>query len=85
MSEHSASVTVTPRALCKAGEHLGLVEFVPSGTLVREKEVALKAGITLKLACKPKLEKVYPAMWVVANTRILKGPMQNTDSDVPPT
>ena len=57
-------MTVTPRALCKAGEHLGLVEFVPSGTLVREKEVALKAGITLKLACKPKLGKVYPCSYV---------------------
>ena len=78
-------MTVTPRALCKAGEHLGLVEFVPSGTLVHEEEVALQAGITLKLACKPKLEKVYPAMWMVANTRILKELLQNTESHVPPT
>lgn len=44
---------------------------VSSGTLVNE-EVALGDNITLKLSCKPKLEKVSPAMWVVANLRILE-------------
>ena len=34
------------KGLCKAGEHLGLVEFVPSGTLVHEEEEALQANIT---------------------------------------
>ena len=57
---------------CK-GEHLRIVDYVPSGSLVNEEEVArLGANITLKLGGKPKLEKVTPAMWIVSNTKILK-------------
>ena len=57
-------------AACK-GEHLRIVDYVPSGSLVNEEEVALGANITLKLSGKPSWKK-SPAMWVVSNTRILK-------------
>ena len=43
-----------------------------SPTLLAEGEVALGGGVTLKINSKPKLDKVSPAMWVVANTRIMK-------------
>ena len=53
---------------------LKIVDFL-SPTLVAEEEVALGGGVTLKINSKPKLEKVSLAMWVVANTRMMKAMM----------
>ena len=53
---------------------LKIVDFL-SPTMLAEEEVALGGGVTLKINSKPKLDKVSPAMWVVANTRIMKAMM----------
>ena len=45
------SDTRDPTASGKAGEHLHVVDFVPSATLVNEEQVALEANITLNLGC----------------------------------
>ena len=47
-----------------------IVDFV-SSSLFAEEEVALGGGVTLKLNPKPKLDKVSPAMWITANSRIM--------------
>ena len=52
-----------------------IVDFV-SSSLFAEVEVALGGGVTLKLNPKPKLDKVSPAMWITANSRIM-GQMLN--------
>jgi hypothetical protein len=48
-----------------------IIDFLPSGVVAVEEEVALGAGLTLKMNSKPKLEKVSPAAWIVANSRIM--------------
>lgn len=53
------------------GPCLHIVDFVSSSALVEE-EVVLGGGVTLKLNTKPKLEKISPAMWITANSRILR-------------
>ena len=53
---------------------LKIVDFL-SPTLLAEEEVVLGGWVTLKINSKPKLEKVSPAMWMVANTRIMKAMM----------
>jgi hypothetical protein len=54
----------------KKGEPLRIVDFVPQG-LATEEEVALGGGIVLRMDKKIKLEKVSPAMWIVANAKIM--------------
>ena len=53
---------------------LKIVDFL-SPALLAEEEVVLGGGVTLKINSKSKLAKVSPAMWVVANTRIMKAMM----------
>ena len=60
---------------------LKIVDFL-SPTLLAEEEVALGSRVTLKINSKSKLEKVSPAMWVVANTRIVKALMARLDFSV---
>ena len=43
-----------------------------SPTLLAEKEAVLGGGLTLKSNAKTKLDKVLPAKWLVADTRIVK-------------
>ena len=42
-----------------------------SSSLFAEEEVALGGEVTLKLNPNPKLDKVSPAMWITANSRIM--------------
>lgn len=51
--------------------YLKIVDFI-SPSLCSEEEVTLAQGVTLKMNSKVKLEKVSPAMWITANSRILK-------------
>ena len=54
------------------GEPLRIVDFVPASAMVTEaEEVSLGGGVTIKMNTKPKLEKVSPSAWIVANSRIL--------------
>jgi len=55
----------------KGTSALRIVDFVTAAA-VAEEEVALGGGLTLKLPqTKPKLDKVTPAHWIVANSRIM--------------
>ena len=47
-----------------------IVDFV-SSSLFAEEEVALGDGGTLKLHPKPEVDKVSPAMWITASSRII--------------
>ena len=59
------------------------VDFMLS-SLFAEEEVALGGGVTLKLNPKPKVDKVSPAMWITANSRIMVQMIDEskTNSDV---
>ncbi|XP_070209377.1 uncharacterized protein [Littorina saxatilis] len=60
--------------------YLRIVDFVPASMAVEE-EVTLGGGVTLKLANKPKLEKVSPCHWIVANAKIMAKLMNTVDFD----
>ena len=62
----AAATTQAP----KRGEALRIVDFV-SAAMVAEEEVSLGGGISIRLNSRPKLEKVSPSAWIVANARIL--------------
>ena len=47
-----------------------IIDFV-SSSLFAEEEVALGGGVTLKLHPKPEVDKVSPAMWITASSRIM--------------
>ena len=47
-----------------------IVDFVSSSLLVEE-EVAQGGGLSLRLNTRQKLEKVSPAVWITANSRML--------------
>lgn len=50
---------------------LRIVDFV-SAAVAAEEEVVLGGGVTIKLPnAKPKLDKVSPSAWIVANSRIM--------------
>ena len=66
----------------KGEGYLRIVDFLPAGVITSEEEVALGAGLTLKMSSKPKLEKVSPSAWIVANSRILARLSQDSSFDI---
>ena len=60
---------------------LRIVDFL-SPALVAEEEVALGGGLSIKVNSKPKLDKVSPALWIAANSRIQTTLMQDHSFDV---
>ena len=71
----AAATTLAP----KRGEALRIVDYI-SAAMVAEEEVSLGGGISIKLNSRPKLEKVSPAAWIVANARILTA-LRSRDPD----
>lgn len=59
------------------GTYLRIVDFV-SSSLFSDEEVNLMEGVTLKVNSRIKLDKVSPAMWITANSRILQSYMQQS-------
>ena len=62
-------------------DYFKIVDFLPKAALQVEDEIALGGGVHIKLGSKPKLEKVTPAMWVVANSRIQRQLMMSPGFD----
>lgn len=68
LSQLLDSMTVQPDL--PSGKLFRVVDFV-SSSLFPDEEVTLGDGVSLKLNSKIKLEKISPAMWITANSRIM--------------
>ena len=69
-----ASLSIKKEDTCAGaakGDYLKIVDFI-SADLQTEDEVSLGGGISIKMAAKPKLDKVSPSAWITANARIMR-------------
>jgi len=65
----------------KGTKYRAVVDYIPRNIMSQDEEVSLSesVSITYKGGSKPKLDKIQPAQWTVANVRILAEILTNDD------